>query len=434
MTVRELFLREIGFRKTAFGLALLSAVVAMTAWIAAIALLRAQELRTDELLIAKQRETQLEMQRMEDDYRRIMRDLGYNVMVLAEEQSLPSLRAKGYPEVTMPFETARLLADGGITTLNHLHPILQQQVRWPENGHDIILSGTPGQIPIARQTQHLTPDGTAYRNPIMPVIPKDELIMGHSIAQSLGLKPGDETVLMGTPFRVARVNPPEGTTDDIAVWADLTWVQEQLGLPDRINAILALECVCAADDLGKIIEEVNRLSPGLQVLEFSSRVKARAQARNRAAEAHERALEAELAHRAELTGSQQQFASIMAPVVIGGSLLWLFLLFVGNVRERRVEIAILRAIGVPEGKILFLFLGKSVLIGVLAALTGFFFGSALAAFWSGLSPGSPAFWDVFHGSNLSFALLAGPALCVLAAWIPAIRAIRSDPAGILCEN
>ncbi|MEX2581594.1 MAG: ABC transporter permease [Verrucomicrobiales bacterium] len=433
MSIWRLIGKELLHRKTALVLGLLSITTAMTAWIGAVSLMKANDLETDRLLAERERATGEEMQRLEDDYRKIMRELGYNVLILPKGQDLSRLRALGHPDTTMPYENAERLAKGGIETLNHLLPVLQQRVEWPEHGLEIILSGTPGQIPVAHKKKFLTPDGSAYRNPIMETLAGDELILGHSVAQTLGLEAGDETVLRDRAFQVKKVNPAEGTSDDIAVWARLDWVQEQLGMDGRINLILALECVCSAESLGIITAEVNGLVPDVQVMEFSSRVKARALARNRAEEAHREALEAEREHRTEITGAQQRFASVLSPLVVGGAVVWMFFLFLGNVRERRVEIGILRAIGTAESTLLAAFLLKSVAFGLLGAVVGFFLGHLLAAAWAGITLFSGDFWALLDFRLLAAALIAAPALCALAAWCAALPAIRKDPARILCE-
>ncbi len=433
MNIRRLFVREILYRKTGFFLGLLSVVTAMTAWIGAVALLRAHDIQTDRILVERERATQREMQQMEEDYRRIMRDLGYNVMIVSAEQDLSVLRAHGHPNTLMPFDNVLRLAHGGIDTLNHLLPVLQQRVVWPERDIEIILSGTPGQIPIPERRHFLTADGTAYRNPIMQTIPDGEMIIGNNIASSLNLSVGDSVVLMGETFRVRAINPPEGTSDDIAVWCTLDWVQQKLDLEDKINVILALECVCSADSLGKIIAEVTSLTPDVQVMEFSSRVQARALARNRAAAAHKTAMDAERAHRQEIGDSQRRFASILAPLVVAGAVIWMFFLFVANVRERQVEIGILRAIGIRELTILGVFMLKSIVIGVIGAALGFLVGHGVAAWWNGIPVFSQEMLQLMDFRLLVVSLLAAPALCALAAWIPAVRAIRRDPARILCE-
>ena len=434
MTLWTVLRKEILHRKGSFGLGLLSVTAAMTAGIGSVVLLQAHDVQTEHILRERQRATQAEMQKMEDDYRRITRELGHNTLILSEDQDLAELRSRGSPTETMPLDYAEILAYGNIQTLNHLLPVLQQRVRWPEHDLDILLSGTPGQTPIAHLTHFLTPDGTAYRNPILETIPPGELILGHDIARALSLHPGDETVLMGAPFRVRRVLPSEGTTDDIAVWCHLDWMHDQLEMHGKINLILALECICDPDSLGRITAEVHGLLPDVQVLEFSTRTKARAQARNRAEQAHRDAMVAEREHRQDMAQAQRRFASVLTPLAFAGAGLWIFFLFLTNARERRIEIGILRALGVGESTLLYAFLLKSLAMGLIGAGLGFMAGHLFGSLWSGLSLFQRETWALLDVRLLAGALLAAPALCGLAAWLPAVRAIRQDPARILCEE
>jgi len=361
-----------------------------------------------------------------------MRELGYNVMVLHSEQSLTSLRAKGHPDTYMPEEYVHKLGRGNIETLNHLLPVLQQKITWPEHDIEIILSGTPGQVPVTNKTQFLTADLTTYRNPIMHAIPQGKLMVGHGVAGELKLREGDIVTLNGEQFQIHRVNPPEGSIDDIIVWCDLAKVQEWLGLEGKINAILALECVCHADKVGKVAADVHNILPDTQVLEYTSRIIPREKARSRAAEAHRKAIDAEISHRAQIGRERRALASILVPIAMAGSAVWVFFLVSGNVRERRSEIGILRAIGVNQAKIVGLFLVKAVLIGLVGATIGFFVGTAAGAYFGELPLiGAP---KLFDASLFVAAVLLAAALCAIAGWLPAMRAARLDPAVVLRED
>jgi putative ABC transport system permease protein len=434
MNLWQLVFREIRFRKISFLLGLVCVMVAIAGLIGSVTLLQAHDVRTEQILTERERSTREQMQQMEDDYRRIMRDMGYNVMIFAQGQSLAALRTQGHPDTVMPYEYVQRLARGHVETVNHLLPVLQKRMEWPEHGMEVILSGTPGQVPVYHKRRFLTEDGTAYRDPIMQPVPPGELILGHSVASDLGLRVGDTITLKGRQFRIRRIDPAEGTTDDIAVWCDLATAQEFLGVGDEINVILALECVCTPDALGIITQEVQRILPGVQVLEFSSRVKARAQARSRAEEAHKTAIEAERDHRRQMYAERRLFASILVPLVLAGSALWIFVLILGNVRERRAEIGILRALGVRESTITAIFLLKAVMIGVVGSLAGYLLGIAVGAAWGGVRLFSGEFVGLISVPVLFASLLIAPALCALAGWLPAVRAAQQDPAAVLRDQ
>mgnify|MGYP000201798170 CR=1 FL=1 len=434
MNLWQLVCKEIRFRKISFLLGLICVAVAIASLVGSITLLHAHDVRTEQILIERERSTREEMTRMEDDYRKIMRDLGYNVMIVPQEQNLAVLRAKGYPDACMPYEYVERLARGHVETLNHLLPVLQKRIEWPERKIDIILSGTPGQVPVYHKTQFLTEDRSAYRNPIMPPVPAGQLILGNSVAADLGLQVGDSVTLMGKMYSIRQVNPAEGTTDDIAVWCNLQTAQELLGLEGKINVILALECVCTPEALGAITQEVQRILPDVQVMEFSSRVKARAQARSRAEQAHATAIEAERNHRHQMRMERRLFASILIPVVLAGSAIWIFILMLSNVRERRIEIGILRALGVRESTIVAIFLSKAVVIGVVGSLAGYFLGLAVGALWGGVRLFSGDFVGLIRIPTLVIAILIATVLCVFAGWLPAFHAAQQDPAVILSDE
>ena len=435
MNLWRLVIREINYRKAGFAMGLVSIVVAIACLTGAVTLLRAHDIRSERILAERERETREEMARMEDDYRRIMRDLGHNVLVLHEDQDLASLTALGHPDTAMPLEYAFKLGreGGGSETLNHLLPVLQHKAVWPEHGIEILLSGTPGQVPVDHRRRFLTEDGTEYRNPIIRTLPEGMIRIGNGVAQRLGIRPGETVTMNGREFTVERVLRGEGTVDDIAVWCDLEFAQEWLGKEGQINGILGLECICEPDALGRVVTDVRSILPDVQVIEFSSRVVARAEARQRAGEAHQTAIEAEKEHQGQMRRERSTFAAVLVPVTLAGAGVWVFFLVLTNVRERHAEIGILRALGVPELTIMGVFLLKAAAMGLAGAVVGYFAGVAVGAAWGGVGPGEAGFAGLFGPGLFVAALLLAPALCAAAAWFPAMRAARQDPAEVLRE-
>lgn len=426
MKLWRLMAGEIGYRRTAFVLGCVSAAVAVGAVTVSTALLRGHDLRTERLIELKEARTREEMARMEDDYRVIMKRMGYNVMVLHREQDVAELYATGCPSVSMPEEYAERLAATGLQTLNHLLPVLQRRVEWPETGEKIMLTGVRGQMAL--------PGRKGGRSPIMAPVPEGSVALGNAIAARADVTAGEKVTLMGETFQVERVEAARGTADDMAVWVGLEKAQAWLGEPGRINGILALECVCHADSLGQIVEQVTGVLPDTQVFEFSSKVKGRAEARKRAAETRETALKAELEQRLRLRGERRRLTAAVRPLAVAGAGLWMLLLAYGNARDRRGEIGMLRAIGVREKQILAMFLGKAALMGTAGSVVGIAAGVAagLAAAGAGLS-GHDVLW-LAGGAAMLPVFLMGPLLGCLATFWPAVRAARSDPAEVLGEE
>jgi len=110
------------------------------------------------------------------------------------------------------------------------------------------------------------------------------------------------------------------------------------------------------------------------------------------------------------------------------------LLALANVRERRTEIGVLRAIGKGSARIAALFLGKAVLLGLLGAVVGFALGSWMAqALGTRVLDVSPGQFTV-HYTVLLGALVGAPVLSALASYLPTLSALMQDPAVVLQDR
>ncbi len=440
MSIWRLVLREIGYRKLNFGLGVVAVLAAVACAVGAIEALRAHERRTDRIIAAKEAETaqavrtieeqtDRDMRKLEDDYRKITKDLGFNVLILPKDQNLAEFYADDYAAKTMPESYAEKLAQARVVTIAHLLPTLHQKLKWPEAERTIILIGTRSEVPILHQDP---------KKPILDPVPPGMMVVGHELHRSLKLAVGDKVRLLGRDFKVHKLHPERGNEDDITIWINLREAQELLGKPGQINAIRALECNCSADRLAMIREEIAGVLPDTQVIELVTQALARAEARNRAASAARSArdqaagqahaaLERERKGQDRLQAEHEDFALVLVPVVVAGAMVWLGLLAFGNVCDRAGEIGILRALGVGSVRIAGLFLAKAVLVGLAGAPLGFAVGHAV-----GLAQSEEP--NTLDAMLLLVVLGIAPALCALTSAIPAIMAARQDPAVILREG
>jgi predicted lysophospholipase L1 biosynthesis ABC-type transport system permease subunit len=238
---------------------------------------------------------------------------------------------------------------------------------------------------------------------------------------------------MGREFTVTRTHPERGTKDDITVWINLAEAQELLGRKGQINGILALECVCAADSLPKVRAEIAGVLPETQVIEYQSQALARAEARQRAAAEAQAALQHERDRRARLRKEREDFASVLVPVVMTVSTVWIGLLAWTNVRDRRQEIGILRAIGVRTGTLLALLLSRAALMGLAGALLGFVGGWSVGLAWRETAGAMPVVVPL-RWTWLWMVAAGAPLVAMLAAWLPSLAAIQMDPAETLSQE
>ena len=105
-----------------------------------------------------------------------------------------------------------------------------------------------------------------------------------------------------------------------------------------------------------------------------------------------------------------------------------------NVKDRRVEIGVIRALGYRSGKIAFLVLFRACLVGLVGSLLGFALGTGLSLWWGpgifkltakALQP----MWSLFWWS-----VLGAPAFAALSSFMPAMAAVAQDAAVVLKEG
>lgn len=433
MTVWLLVKKEIAHRKITFLTGVLSLVVATAGLVAAATLLRSHDLVTEQLHIEMERQLRDEMTRQEDFYRRTMRDMGYNVLVMHKDQSESELRTLGHPTTYMPYDDVWKLAHGNLETLNHLLPVLQEKVHWPESGVDIMLTGIRGQVPVFSKPEFLT-DDDEYRSPITERVPDGSADIGYALAVSEQLTPGDAITIMGETFEVHRIYPQRGTSDDITIWIPLDRAQHLLQRDGKINGIFALECVCDLDDIGGITKEVTSILPHTKVFEFTSLIAARAHVRQRAEEAHSQVVFSVMSQREAVRSEKERFASVIIPLLAFGAGVWIFLLIYNNMRERRTEIGVFRAVGYKRASVLNIFLIKALIMGLAGGILGCLSGAALGYLLTATEPAEAALTQIVPAQALLAGLLLAPALAFTAGILPAVMAANQDPAVILREE
>jgi ABC-type lipoprotein release transport system permease subunit len=381
MSTFRLIIQEIGFRRTNFLLMVLAITVAVAFWIT----------------------FESTGQAIENETRINTRNMGHNLRIIAGDTDLIQFYNNGFSDMTMPESHLDGLAAQGKITYNHLMATLQQRLTW--RGKDVVLTGLAPQVyPPGRPKPPMSVDidpGTVY--------------LGHYLATQLNLKKGDRIDVDGKTFTVANCLSEQGNVDDIRIQCHLADAQAILNLPGRINEIQAIDCLCLADaedPLAVLRENINSVLPGVQVVQLKNIAEARTQQRVMVF----------------------KYVRWILPLVIVAAGLWIAILAMINVRDRRQEIGIMRALGYGSGKIAVLFLGKSILAGILGALLGFALGTFLS-----IQVG-PAIFTVAVKfikplyDLLGWSVLAAPLFAALAGFIPAMLAVAQEPATTLRES
>lgn len=432
MNIWRMTFKEIAFRKSASLLALAAVAVAVAALVGSLAALDLHKQHSDQLLAAHEERVGALMAELRDEMRKAALKLSYNLLILPSDQNLRDWYTEGYADQYMPEEYVDRLAASKLMTVQHLLPTLQRRVEWPEqNGRTILLIGTRGYVPHLHQDPKKTLD-------LGHVVPEGTMVLGYQLQQALGADEGDTVRLMGREFTVHRCQEERGSRDDITAWIALSEAQEILGMEGQINAILALQCMsCPGVGLGLVREEVAGVLPDTQVLEMGSRVLARYEARARVGDEAKAALEQERQHRAELHARREATAGVLSPSLMLAAAVWLALSALRDVRLRRGEYGILRAIGVRSSRVLGMFLSKAALVGLAGGALGYAAGLLVGVYFG---RGAEAGGGTMAASHLlrpdwaALALAVALTVSLLATWIPAVLAARTDPAMILREG
>jgi len=386
MKIFNLILKEIWHRKLNFLLSLLAVMLAVGLFLFFFT--------TSEASI---RET-----------KRIMRDIGFNLRVIPEETDMEEFWAECYSEHTMPEEYVYRFASQKDIAYNHLTATLHKKVPW--RGMEVILTGI--------SPEEVVPPGKP-KSPMSFSIEEGNVYMGFEVAHKLGLKEGDTVNILDESFIVKKCLSESGSVDDIRTYGNLHDIQRLLNSEGQINEIKALECLCLIekdgwkeDPLAVVREQLKKVLPKAKVVLIKSIAEAREKQRQMI----------------------KKYLEFIIPFVLVVSAVWIGVLSLMNVRERRIEIGIMRALGYGSFKIGTLFLGKAVMIGLIGAFLGFVVGEGIALLYG------PEIFKVTARmikpayGLLGWSLIAAPAFAALSSFIPTMIAVTEDPALILREE
>jgi len=384
MSILRLLLREIQFRKLNFALGLVSVVAAVALPVSLLTMCDAAN----------------------REITRLMRNLGFNLIIVPAGTNMSDFWDRTYADKTMPEEYVQRLSQSRTLMMQHLVARLQQKIDW--RGRKVLLTGVLPEVPMRYARDKKTPMD-------LPVS-EGKAAIGFELANSEGLKAGDslELTVNGNTrtFAIDKTLSEQGSIDDIRILLHLHDAQELLKMPGRVTDIQALSCYCKGADVSDLRADLATELPETRVSELRTQALARAETR----------------------GTIERYAAFLIPSVLAICATWVGLLALGNVRERRAEIGILRAMGVSSGKVAALFLGKAILLGLIGAAIGFPVGT-----WVALRFGP----EVFPVTAAKFApetyllwraLLGAPLLCAVASYLPAMVAVTQDPAEVLREE
>ncbi|QDU81652.1 FtsX-like permease family protein [Polystyrenella longa] len=343
----------------------------------------------------------------ERETKRITRDLGFNLRIIPRDADMTQFYLTGYTDRTMPENVLKRLVAQGSVSYNHLVATLHQRV-------ELVSGDETVSAIVTGLSEEMYPPG--MKKPDMtPQIEPGTVHVGHEIANQLNLKRDDKLPVRKETFTIARVTPEMGTADDLRIVGNLADVQRALELPEQINEVKAIDCLCLTPDenpLGILRTELETILPEAKVIMLSEMAETRARQR-------------------QLMANTIRFVS---PIVLLTCGAWLVALGMINARQRVSEIGLLRALGYDSGSIGILFVGKAILLGIVGALIGYY-----AATWLSLAYGPEMFQLTSKSLKADSQLLrrsltVAPLFTAVCSLIPTVFAITRDPARTLRQD
>lgn len=426
MSITRLLFSEIRFRWFNFALSLVAVAVATTLFVAGPTLLSGYARDTEQRLEALEKKSKQLQAKLANETRKIMRDLGVNLRIVHKDTNMVSLYTE-FVAPDFPEEYVERLAKAEqINTIVHLIATLQERITWKDRKIFLV-----GVRPVLTQSQK----NEEKKHMVKPVKPGTVLV-GHELGR--GLKEGESLEIQGHKFKIAKILPEYGEERDVQLVLDLHDAQKVLNKPQRINQIMALNCKCKGDRISIVRRELEGVLPDTKVTEQSTRASARETQRDQVAKAGK----ARMADLKKSRDSIQQVLTmvmnLLLPAVVFGCAVLVGILAWLNVRERRPEIGVLRALGKGAFSIASLLLMRAALTGIVGGLLG-------AALYYGLLQAAPASVD-FDALQVSLetlrpstallavALLGAPLISVAAAYLPTLLALRQDPTVVLMDQ
>jgi hypothetical protein len=336
----------------------------------------------------------------QNETRRVMRDMGFNLLVLPSEADLDAFWADRTIRGDMPQDYVHDLAASGVQA-DHFIATLQKPMSW--RGQSVLITGVLPDV----GNLSLRP-----KKPMGYAIEPGAVFVGHTVAHRQGLREYDTIELGGRSFVVRRCLAQAGSRDDIRIWMHLADAQKLLEMPARINTIEALGCVCYGMTVDDLRAQVAAALPEVYVIE-------------KTAIAHARTAQRRL---------MERYGALLVAVVLVAVMVWVALLGILNARSRRHELAIVRVVGYGSGWIALLIVARALIVGVAAAVVGL---ACAAAVNYAVAPTLFPVTGRAVGLDPTLAvvaLVAVPLAAALGGVAAALAALSDDPALVLSKE
>lgn len=240
-----------------------------------------------------------------------------------------------------------------------------------------------------------------------PLAADNELVVGSSAAQRLGVAIGEQVAIDGSDFVITGILQPTGSQDDELVIGTLA-VAQRLFAKEGLVSLVEVAALCAGCPIEDMVDQIAAVLPQAEVNAIQQVVKTRMHA----------------------LAQFQTFALGISAVVLFIGALVVLVTMMGSVNERTREIGIFRALGFRRGHVVALIEIEAVTVSCFAGLFGYLLGMAATRMILPFLAEAhlEIIWDLrIAGGAIFLAVIVG----ALASLYPALHASRMEPTAAL---
>lgn len=240
-----------------------------------------------------------------------------------------------------------------------------------------------------------------------PLATDNELVVGSSAAQRLGVAIGEQVTINDHDFVIVGILQPTGSQDDELVIGTLT-IAQRLFAKEGLVSLVEVAALCAGCPIEDMVDQIAAVLPQAEVSAIQQVVKTRMHA----------------------LAQFQTFALGISAVVLFIGALVVLVTMMGSVNERTREIGIFRALGFRRGHVVALIEIEAVTVSCFAGLFGYLLGMAASRVILPFLAEAhlEIIWDLrIAVGAISLAVIVG----ALASLYPALHASRMEPTAAL---
>lgn len=301
---------------------------------------------------------------------------------------------------------------GQIADSNTMHAIEERIVLEIEDRYGTWVHRASGRLVLKRKIRNndFRIIGFDSRKMISPfktlqTLAENESAAGFAMGPAYHIKQGDVMAIGRSDYTVREILPSTGTSEDAALFMTLKSAQSVAGMPGRINEIsIYLRTGVSADSLIRILKKDY---PGLDIIA------------SKTGEIAGGGMETTLARHRTILYGMVGFITIL--LLFAGAVL--------NVRERRIEIATMYAVGASNINVLAAVACRSLIVGMIGSAAG----CAAGALFMLAGDYDSALGPATAGSTYIVAMSTAVVITVLATMPAAILSGYQDHASILQE-